>query len=268
MQDSLMNPDISKFIFLLLLIAATYTSYRQAILPHKLTLGGVGGALLLSILFPQWWGETSRLASFGIALLGFFAGLLSTWILIELGKYFFGKKNMLFTEPVKWNVKQPADDLPPVVNIGNETYRWEDVFMRATDCMLIKCATLHVSGKYCFENVVAHLKMETLELRKHDGHTELFELQNITSLEGTTHAVVMPREVMGFGVALLSAMTGTFLGPKLEILIFGGALLIMCLVTLLYVCSSRARTSPRLEIAPFMLVSSIVVLILRHYSLV
>ncbi len=263
-----MTPDISKFILLLLLIAATYTSYRQAILPHKLTLGGATCGCVLSFLFPHWWSETSRLTALANALLGFFTGMLVAWILIELGKFFFGKASQRFEESLDWSVTQPAEDRPPVVNIGHESYSWENIYMRATDCMIIECPTLNVSGKYYFENVTACLKMESLEVRRRDGQADRFELQNVTSLEGTAGAVVIPREAMGFGVAFLSAMTGTFVGPTLGLYVFGGALLILCLVTGLYACSSRERTSSRLEVAPFMVVSYIVVMSLRHFAII
>jgi leader peptidase (prepilin peptidase)/N-methyltransferase len=262
-------PDISKFILLLLLIAATYKSYRQAILPYKLTLGGAACGCVLSFLFPQWWGQTSQLAALGNSLFGFFTGFFAAWILIELGKCIFGKASKSFEEPVTWRVGQPAEDLPPVIYVGCESYRWEDVFMRATDCMVLECPALTVSGGYSFENVTAYLKMESLEVRSLNSlQTTRFELQNVTFLEGTAKSVVIPREAMGFGVAFLSAMTGSFVGPMLALYVFGGALLTLSLVIGLYACSSREPASRRMEIAPFMVVSYLLVMTLRHFAIV
>jgi leader peptidase (prepilin peptidase)/N-methyltransferase len=217
--------------------------------------------MALSVAFPQSWGSDYWTAALAKAVAGFGVGLFATWILIELGKLAFGRVKHSFAEPERWAVTQPDDEQPPVLMLGTESYGWADLFSRKTDRLEIVCPTLNVSGR-TFERVKSVLMMETLMVTDDTRAEQKFRLENVTELHGTTTEVVLPREALGFGVALLNAMTGTFVGPKHLVYIFSGTLILGILVT---ICSSRTRGFPKIEVAPFVLVAYVIFLVLRHF---
>ncbi len=187
---------------------------------------------------------------------GFFSGLFAAWLLVELGKAIFGKVTHHF---------HPVECSPPVIFIADAAYQWADLFARTSDCLRIDCATLNVSQS-SFENVIADLKMETLTIREPENHQTL-RLENVTLLHGTASKVVIPREIMGFGVVFLSGMIGSFLGslPSLGILV--ASLLLLLFVTFLYSVSTRTRWIAKTEIAPYSLVTCLAFVVLKHFKL-
>lgn len=252
-------------LLIALLTVAVYTSFRHATLPFALTLGGSFAGQVCAAVFPQVWGEDSSMAALAHSVPGFFSGLFAAWLLVELGKAIFGKVTHHFLPIEHWSVEQLDDCSPPVIFIGEATYQWGDLFARTSDCIRIDCATLNMS-RSSFKNVIADLKMETLTIREPGNHQTL-RLEEVTLLNGTASKVVIPREIMGFGVVFLSGMIGSFLGSLPALGILAGSLLLMLFVASLYSLSTRTRWTAKTEIAPYSLLTCLVFVVLKHFKL-
>ena len=259
--------DIPSILVLALLLAANVWSYRKGILPRQITLGGTFLGWSLSTIWPMLWGSESRLQSLWASVSGSFIALISAWILLELGKLLFGRDTYHFEPFRSWGVSQPDEKQPPVFNLDNQTYRWQDLFCRSSDCLTIDCLTLNANGEM-FENVKASLKMDGFKVCK--GKTILMEqtLGNFSPLAGMTNSLVMPREVMGFGVVLLTAMTGAFIGARTAVYMLCVTLLFSLIVGLLHKSRTGCSVTPRISAAPFMIFSCVVFVVLRHFSVV
>src|SRR5437868_2080793 len=90
---------IAYWVFIALVIAATFIDFEHFIIPDEITIGGTVAGLIASTLVPQLM-ETDRrgvalLISAGSAALGY--ALL--WLILEGGKLVFGKKRIRLNQP-------------------------------------------------------------------------------------------------------------------------------------------------------------------------
>lgn len=254
----------SSAILVSLLIVACGASYFRGVLPHPLTLGGALAGVLMSLLFPQDLHVTSSWEAAKLSITGLLAGLLIAWALLEISKRFWGRIEMRFAPAVPWKVFQPHEELPPVVVIGDMQAAWDQVFARASDRLIMDCEFLQIS-EHGFDQVQAIISMETVTART-SRDEQTFALENVTELSGTTTRVQIPREVIGFGLVLLFAMIGTFVGPAGALWVMGGSAILMTAVAGLYALSSRQGGIGRLEMAPFILIACVSYLLLRHFA--
>ncbi len=201
------------WIFVSLLVAGTFIDIEHFILPHEITIGGTVVGLACASAVPALVAEELHLRGFLLSLASAALGLGGLWLVVELGKLAFGRKRFAFEKPQPWSVTQPNDEEPPVVALGEETYGWADIFMRASDRMIITCSKLTVNEQ-SWDDVTAEVWMEKLKVRAGNGALEEFGLENVTRLEGVTSQVVIPREAMGFGDVLFLMMIGSFAGWK------------------------------------------------------
>ncbi len=201
------------WIFVSLLVSGSFIDIEHFILPHEITLGGTVIGLISATLVPSLVGEAMHLRGFLLSLASAALGLGGLWLVVELGKLAFGRKKYRFDPAEDWSVTQPNEEEPPVVTLAGEAYGWGDIYTRASDRMIITCATLRANDQ-TWEKVTAELWMEKLKVHAADGGLEEFALEAVTRLEGTTTEVVIPREAMGFGDVLLLMMIGSFLGWK------------------------------------------------------
>jgi leader peptidase (prepilin peptidase)/N-methyltransferase len=257
--------DFPSILLISLLSAAVCSSYRSSILPFPLTLGGSLAGMVCAVVFPQYLGENSSLSALEDSVCGFLAGLLAAWLLLELGKKLLGKITRHFNPTEPWNILQTDASLPPFICIGEEMHGWADVFARKSDCVYIDCTVLNVGGA-SYENVTAELRMETLTIRGAFA-PQILRLENVINLDGFTSKVIIPREVMGFGVVFLSAMIGSFVGVIPALYIFGASLLLLCLVSFLRSITTRAQWSETMQIAPYSLIASVAYLALKHFGI-
>jgi leader peptidase (prepilin peptidase) / N-methyltransferase len=256
--------NASSVTLLGLLIVACGTSYYWGILPHPLTIGGALMGVLISIIFPQYLRATSSWEGIKLSIAGALIGFSIGWATLEIGKMVFGRKELRFDPSVRWGVIQPNEQLPPVIVIGDSQVTWEQVFARSSDRLVMDCNTLQISDDK-FDNAQAIISMETVTAKT--AHQEqTYDLGNVTKLVGTTTRVQIPREAMGFGVVLLFAMIGAFVGAKEALWVTGGSLILMTSFTGIQFLISRQGGTERLELAPFTLVAYMGFLLLKRFA--
>jgi len=246
------------WIFISLLVSGSFIDIEHFILPHSITFGGAAVGLLASFWVPQLVGEApgehtrGLLMAFGSAAIG----LGGLWLVVELGKMAFGRKKHVFENSVSWEVTQPDDTKPPVVRFADTEMPWEDIFMRASDRMLITCEELQVNG-HQFEKTTAELWMEKLKVRQANDIQE-FPLEHVTKLHGKITQLIIPREAMGMGDVFFLMMIGAFCGWKCVLFTVLAASVIGTFVALFARVTGRAEWGAKIPFGPYLALGALI----------
>jgi leader peptidase (prepilin peptidase)/N-methyltransferase len=206
------------WVFVSLLIAATFIDFEHFIIPDEITIGGTLAGVLACLIIPALMGVDSRrwagAMSLGAAALGY--GLL--WVVLEAGKKAFGKKRIRLEAPTHFSWVRDADDAEFVV--GEERGLWSEHFARESDLMVLDCAQAEVDGRR-FEKTSLHFNYDRVRIAE-----ESFPLDQIDRITGIVYELQIPREAMGRGDLKFLAAIGAFLGWRAVLFsIFAGSLL-------------------------------------------
>lgn len=238
------------WVFMSLLISGTFIDIDHFILPHRITIGGTVLGVLASWWVPALVAETTHTRGVLISLASAALGLGGLWLVVELGKLAFGRKKFVFAEETSWEVTQPNEDEPPVVTFGEHRYDWADLFMRATDRMVVSCSSLQVNDRF-FGAVTAELWMEKLKVR--DGaKLEEFTLEGVTTLKAKITQVVIPREAMGFGDVLFLMMIGAFTGWQAVLFTILAASVIGTVFAVIHRLTGKAEWGAKIPFGPYL----------------
>lgn len=238
------------WVFMSLLISGTFIDIDHFILPHTITIGGAVVGVLSSWWVPQLMGETEHLRGLLISLASAALGLGGLWLVVELGKLAFGRKKFVFEKVESWEVTQPDENEPPVVVFGENTYGWADLFMRATDRMVVSCNELQVNERR-FGTVTAELWMEKLKVRD-GGSLEEFALEGVKTLKAQVTQVVIPREAMGFGDVLFLMMIGAFIGWQAVLFTILAASVLGTVFAVIHRVTGKAEWGAKIPFGPYL----------------
>ena len=241
---------IAYWVFVSLLIAATFIDFEHFIIPDEITLGGVAAGLVASVAVPQLMMTETRwialLMSAGAAVLGY----VLLWLVLEGGKLAFGKKRIQLETPTPFSWTRTGDDADFVV--GEERGLWSDHFARERDQLLLECDAAVIDERnigattLCFHyNRVAF------------GNEEL-QLDSLQTITGVVRELQIPREAMGRGDLKFLAAIGAFLGWHAVLFsVFAGSLLgsIVGLVTLVI---GKRVWSAKLPFGPYLAAGALV----------
>jgi leader peptidase (prepilin peptidase) / N-methyltransferase len=226
------------WVFLSMLVAATFIDIDHFIIPHRITWGLVGLGLVFSAWVPKLVEQDSWSQGLVISFLSAFLGIGILWSVVELGKLAFGRLNVKFDKPEAWSVYERDDPemqklldqsepksaphaMPTAIMLkcdGEET-RWDELFQRDSDKLIIECPELKVQAladgsERSWSNVHLRLKESTAEVladaRAKSG--ELIQLETLKGLAGTALRMVIPREAMGMGDVYFIGGIGAFCG--------------------------------------------------------
>ena len=229
------------WIFVALLLTATFIDLEHFLIPDEITLGGIAVGLLLSALFPPMMQTTSHMQSFWLSLgaAGFGFGLL--WAIVELGKLAFGNKRHRFEKAESFAVRSSEGAM--TLQIGEEVFCWDDIFARESDELVLECASANIAG----DRPVLRFRHDRMIFA--DQETPLDKLEAIT---GTLRGVTIPREAMGFGDVKLIAAIGAFLGWKAVLFAVATASIVGCAAALAGIFLARDRAGARIPFGPFL----------------
>ncbi len=200
------------WILMALLVSITFIDAEHLIIPTSLTWAGsiIGiGACAAWPQLPVLAGEAGNwFAGVKSGLIGWIAGFVGLWFVVELGKMAFGKKALKFDKPVEWSLKEPEGDQDPMLfMIDGEGIPWWDIFSRKTDRLLVETSDIRLDGVAVGGG---SLIIRELEIQLPDG--TIVHLSKMKSLDGTATSAVIPREAMGMGDVHLLGMIGAFFG--------------------------------------------------------
>lgn len=238
------------WVFMSLLISGTFIDIDHFILPHTITIGGAVVGVLASWWVPALVDQLTHTRGLLISLASAALGLGGLWLVVELGKLAFGRKKFVFDKEESWVVSQPDDNEPPVVVFGEHNYGWADLFMRATDRMVVSCSELQVNER-SFGTVTAELWMEKLKVR--DGASlEEFSLEGVTTLKAKVTQVVIPREAMGFGDVLFLMMIGAFTGWQAVLFTILAASVLGTVFAVIHRVTGKAEWGAKIPFGPYL----------------
>ena len=208
---------IAYWVFIALVIAATFIDFAHFIIPDEITIGGTVAGLLASIAVPRLMNTDRRpialLASVASAALGY----VLLWLVLEGGKIVFGKKRIRLEKPTAFTWTRHGDDADFVV--GDEKSLWSDFFAREKDQLLLHCSTAKIGDRQ-FSDVILRFRYNRVQ-----AGSEAFELDHLDEISGTANEIEIPREAMGRGDLKFLACIGAFLGWRAVLFaIFAGSL--------------------------------------------
>ncbi|MFZ4116171.1 MAG: prepilin peptidase [Chthoniobacterales bacterium] len=209
---------VAAWIFVALLITATFIDLEHLLIPDEITLGGIVLGLGSSFFLPQLMGVDSHLVALAYSCASAAGAYLILWTILEVGKKVFGKKRVRFHDPQSLELLKR--DAHFSLQLGEETFPLEELFSRASDRLVAKVASLEIADKKYSEKTLIITPTE-VHLSEHS-----WKLEEALPLHGMITQITFPREAMGFGDVKFLACIAAFLGIKGALFsLFGGSIL-------------------------------------------
>jgi leader peptidase (prepilin peptidase)/N-methyltransferase len=241
---------ITYWVFVSLVIAATFIDFEHFIIPDQITIGGAIAGIAASVLVPHLMGTDSRVAALIRSALAAALGYIILWIVLEAGKLAFGKKRIRLDAPTPFSWTRHEDDADFVV--GEERSLWSDHFARESDRLLLYCHEARIDSRSYGE--------VTLDFRYNQvkaGDDE-FALDQVNEIAGVAHALQIPREAMGRGDLKFLAAIGAFLGWRAVLFSLFGGSLVGSLVGLVTLVLGKRVWSAKLPFGPYLALGALV----------
>jgi len=106
------------WIFLSLLVAATFIDFDHLIIPDEITLGGTAAGMLCATLLPGLLGEAVWWRGLLWSGLGVACGYCVLWGVVELGKLAFGRRKLCPEQPMAFELSGSEEN--PELLLGEE----------------------------------------------------------------------------------------------------------------------------------------------------
>jgi leader peptidase (prepilin peptidase) / N-methyltransferase len=241
---------LAYWVFVSLLIVATFIDFEHFIIPDEITLGGTAAGVLASLALPVLMGEDSRWRALAQSLGAAALGYALLWIVLEAGKKAFGKKRIRLEAPTPFSWVREGEDAEFVV--GEERGLWSDHFARESDLLLMHCAEAQVDDR-SFPNPTLQLHYNRLTIAE-----ESFALDQVDRISGVVRELQIPREAMGRGDLKFLAAIGAFLGWRAVLFsIFAGSLA-GSLVGLTTMLLGKRAWSAKIPFGPYLALGALV----------
>jgi leader peptidase (prepilin peptidase)/N-methyltransferase len=258
------------WIFLSLLIAATFIDFDHLMIPDEITLGGTAAGLICATIVPRLLGETLWWKGFLWSALGAGFGYFLLWGVVELGKKAFGKRRIRCDEQI--SLELFGNEIDVFLKFGEETMPLSEFFYRERDRVEADCHWLEITGerlgpgKLLIEQERVIYQEKEMALREWPFSL----LPDDTALRAEVSGLTLPREAMGFGDVKFLACIGAFLGWKgVLFALFGGSVIgaVIGIATLLI---TRGRSGGRIPFGPYLALGALLWLfcgpeLLAHY---
>lgn len=261
---------LTVWIFVSLLISATFIDIDHFIIPDGITIGGMVAGLAIAALLPLippslafetvsartlhglpnvvWW------RGLCFSALGAAAGFALIWTVVQLGKLAFGRKVHEFDEPKSWKIHQPSPDDEPQLEIGDEKLVWSELFGRPSDKLIIETSDLQLNGEADGADKIVFYWNRAVVGDK------TIDLEKLEHAQGKSAKIVQPREAMGFGDVKFVAMIGAFLGWQATIFSLVAGAVIGAIVGVTQKAVGGERWSKPIPFGPYLALGAFVFL--------
>ncbi len=209
---------IAYWVFVSLLIVATFIDFEHFIIPDEITLGGTAAGIVACLIVPWLMGRDSRGVAFVTSALSAALGYALLWVVLEGGKLVFGKKRIKLDAPTSFTWSRQGEDAEFVV--GEERGLWSDNFAREKDQLLLHCDEVRIDERD-LGNTTLRFYYNRVIVAGEELH-----LDDVQTITGTVRELEIPREAMGRGDLKFLASIGAFLGWRAVLFsVFAGSLL-------------------------------------------
>ena len=241
---------IAYWVFVSLLVAATFIDFEHFIIPDEITIGGTVAGVIASFIVPELMGTLFRGRALLTSMLSAVLGYVVLWIVLEAGKKVFGKKRIRLEAPTPFTWTRKGDDADFVV--GEEKGLWSDYFARETDQLILHCDQVIIDGR----------DLGAADLRFHYDRVQVggeqIALDTLEKISGIVQELEIPREAMGRGDLKFLAAIGAFLGWRAVLFsIFAGSL-IGSLVGLGTILIGKRVWSAKLPFGPYLALGGLI----------
>src|SRR5438067_3393386 len=179
---------IAYWVFIALVVAATFIDFEHFIIPDEITIGGTVAGLIASALVPQLMSSDGRLMALLISAGSAALGYALLWLVLEGGKLVFGKKRIRLEKPTSFTWTRLEDDADFVV--GDEKSLWSDFFAREKDQLRLHCSSARIAEREFADTVLS------FHYNRVQVGSENFELDQLDEISGTGNGIEIPREAM------------------------------------------------------------------------
>jgi len=245
------------WVFVSLLISASFIDIDHFIIPDELSLGGTAAGLVFSFAIPGLMGQESHWMGVLWSAIGAGTGYLLLWGVVEAGKLAFGKKKLKFDPPVGFRWTRHGEDAE--LTVGDDKTLWSEIFSREKDQLVMETEAPQVDDQPVDW---ANAKGSTLRffydrlILPGSEKRELL-LDTVATISGKVRSIVVPREAMGFGDVKLIACIGAFLGWKAVLFTIGAASAIGAVVGVGLILVGRRDASGRIPFGPYLALSAL-----------
>jgi len=235
------------WIFLSLLVAATFIDIDHLIIPDEITLGGTAAGLLCSALLPGMMGVSVWWQGLALSFVGALAGYFLLWGVVELGKIAFGRRLIRCPEPMELEIT--GTDADPVLGISGEEIPLGEFFYRPNDRVEASCEWLEIDGE---RHGSGMLVITPSGISHGSARWPLAMLPDAMPVRAMVTSLALPREAMGFGDVKFLACIGAFLGWKgILFSLFAGSV-VGAIAGVAMLALTRGRSGGRIPFGPYL----------------
>lgn len=235
------------WIFLSLLVAATFIDFDHLIIPDEITLGGTAAGVLCATLLPGLLGEAVWWQGLLRSLLGAACGYCVLWGVVELGKLAFGRRKLCPDQAMAFEISGSEED--PELLLGEERLPLAEFFYRENDLIEAEASSLEINGELLGSGL---LTVSHSVLRHGEREWPLRGLGDLMPIRASVTEIVLPREAMGFGDVKFLACIGAFLGWQgVFFSLFAGSV-IGAVIGVATMALTRGRSGGRIPFGPYL----------------
>lgn len=255
---------IAFWVFISLLIIATFIDLEHLLIPDEITIGGIILGIMASCIFPELMDTTHRgtaiLISAGSAIVAYFL----LWGILEIGKLTLGQKTFRSEQPQFFELKMNEGVLQTYFQ-GEQIFL-EDILLRSSDYIKAKAFYLKI-GEEEYRNICFEISGNKIKV-----NNRFFRLEEIVPLHAEVLSITFPCEAMGFGDVKFLAAIAAFLGIKgMLFSLFGGSVLGAIAGSLMLLCT-QGRVGRKVPFGPYLALGALIWLlaspaILKFYGL-
>jgi leader peptidase (prepilin peptidase)/N-methyltransferase len=231
-------------LLLSLLVAATFIDLEHLIIPDEITLGGVAAGVLFSGLCPQLQGESNAWRGLAFSAAGAATGYGFLWCVSTVGRLALGRQRMRFEAPVELDWTRSNDTAQ--LTVDGETMDWAGLFFRGSEQVRMQVEGGRLDGR----EVGAGEWVWGFEEVRFEGNA--LNLNTVDRVQLTISALVLPREVMGYGDVKFLAAIGAFLGWKAALFSVLTGSILGALLGSVALLSGRRELASKIPFGPYL----------------
>jgi leader peptidase (prepilin peptidase)/N-methyltransferase len=236
-----------------ILVTVTFIDAEHQLIPIWWTsvgsLVGLLGGMLFSPVLLDLSGETLSQSNAGswaglvASGMGWLVGFGGLALVVLLGKVAFGRFRLEFDKAEDWKLQEGVGDNQQLhAVIGKQSFSWDDLFYRESDCLRIEGHGFRIDGKK-YGGKLIEIRREEVKIGE-----KRWGIADVKSVEGQVTKAVIPREAMGMGDPHLLGMIGAFLGWPAVIFV----VLSSCFYAILAALVGRIGFGRPLPFGPFL----------------